>query len=225
MTIRLLLQLVFLFLTIAAQVASGGHFADENGNEQIIETTDLHPFWVVSESGSGYVDAKDLQIGDTFLGTNGELSTLVEKKRVEYPAGITVYNFTVDGNHDYFVIAQTAEFGQTCILVHNACNLPSIKKLQINIDHITSGHVAGGSRISANSTKTIFPSNWSENKIINAIKEAYANAKKIQTQLVNNETKIKLRGTSSDGMLIEMWVNVTTCELETAYPINVKLVP
>jgi hypothetical protein len=34
--------------------------------------------------------------------------------------GITVYNFTVDGNHDYFVIAQEYEFEQTCILVHNA---------------------------------------------------------------------------------------------------------
>jgi hypothetical protein len=45
---------------------------------------------------------------------------LVEKERVAYPAGITVYNFTVDGNHDYFVIAETGEYGQTCVLVHNA---------------------------------------------------------------------------------------------------------
>jgi hypothetical protein len=27
---------------------------------------------------------------------------------------------TIDGNHDYFVIAQEYEYGQTCILVHNA---------------------------------------------------------------------------------------------------------
>ncbi|MDR0521941.1 MAG: hypothetical protein LBH00_08845 [Planctomycetaceae bacterium] len=120
---------------------------DENGNEQVIETTDSHPFWVVSdnpelwraaqevvnENGTilyhenlgitedGYwVEAKDLHEGDVFIGANGELSTLVEKERVEFPEGITVYNFTVDGNHDYFVIAQTAELGQTCVLVHNA---------------------------------------------------------------------------------------------------------
>jgi hypothetical protein len=147
MITRLLLQSVFLFLTVAAQVAGGGRFADENGNEQVIETTDSHPFWVVTghpelwraaqevvnENGTtlyhenlgvtenGYWDeAKDLREGDVFIGANGELSTLVEKERVEFPEGITVYNFTVDGNHDYFVIAQTAELGQTSVLVHNA---------------------------------------------------------------------------------------------------------
>jgi hypothetical protein len=40
-------------------------------------------------------------------------------ERVVFPDGIKVYNFTVDGNHNYFVIAQTDEFGQTCVLVHN----------------------------------------------------------------------------------------------------------
>ncbi|MDR0886345.1 MAG: HINT domain-containing protein [Clostridiales Family XIII bacterium] len=120
---------------------------DANGNEQVIETTDSHPFWVVTdnpdlsraasevvtENGTvlyhenlgiteyGYwVEAKDLREGDVFIGANGELSCLVAKERAEFPEGITVYNFTVDGNHDYFVIAQTAEFGWTCVLVHNA---------------------------------------------------------------------------------------------------------
>jgi hypothetical protein len=69
---------------------------------------------------NGYwVEAKDLREGDVLLGVNGELSTVVSNERVEFPDGITVYNFTVDGNHDYFVIAQTDEFGQTCVLVHN----------------------------------------------------------------------------------------------------------
>jgi hypothetical protein len=118
MIIRLLFQLVFFFLTVAAQAAGGGRFADENGNEQVVETTDSHPFWVVNKDAR--VEARNLREGDVFIGTNGELSTLVEKERVEYPAEITVYNFTVDGNHDYFVIAQTAELGQTSVLVHNA---------------------------------------------------------------------------------------------------------
>jgi hypothetical protein len=122
---------------------------DENGHEQILETTDSHPFWVVtdnpdlnraaqeivSEDGTilyhenigvtehGYwVEAKDLQVGDIFLGANGELSCLTDKNRVEFPEGITVYNFTVDGNHDYFVIAniEAYENGVSVILVHNA---------------------------------------------------------------------------------------------------------
>jgi hypothetical protein len=73
----------------------------------------------VTEHGY-WVEAKDLRAGDVFLGANGEISILVSTERVEFPEGITVYNFTVDGNHDYFVIAQEYEFGQTCILVHNA---------------------------------------------------------------------------------------------------------
>jgi len=120
---------------------------DENGNEQVIETTDGHPFWVVTddpdleraaqgmidENGAilhhnniaptehgFWVEAKDLREGDVFLGANGELSTVVSIERVEYPDGIAVYNLTVDGNHSYFVIAQCDELGQTSILVHNA---------------------------------------------------------------------------------------------------------
>ena len=120
--------------------------ADEYGTMQVIETTDSHPFWVVTdepdleraartvvdengvtlyhenlESGlNGYwVEAKDLREGDVFLGANDELSTLVAKERVQFDATIRVYNFTVDGNHDYFIIAKTDEYGQTCVLVHN----------------------------------------------------------------------------------------------------------
>ena len=118
---------------------------DEEGNEQTIETTDSHPFWVVTDEpdleraarsvvdengvilyheniepglNGFWVEAKDLREGDVFIGANGELSTLVAKERVEFPDGIKVYNFTVDGNHNYFVVAQ-GEFGQTCMLVHN----------------------------------------------------------------------------------------------------------
>jgi len=120
---------------------------DEHGNEQVIETTDGHPFWVVTdepdleraaqgvidENGAilhhnniaptengFWVEAKDLREGDVFLGANGELSTVVSVERVEFPDGIAVYNLTVDGNHNYFVIAACDELGQTSILVHNA---------------------------------------------------------------------------------------------------------
>jgi len=48
------------------------------------------------------------------------LTTVVAIERVDYPDGIMVYNFSVDGNHNYFVIAEGDEYGQTSILVHNA---------------------------------------------------------------------------------------------------------
>ena len=121
--------------------------ADEYGRLQIIETTDSHPFWVVTDEPDleraarsvvdengvwlyhenvgpmehGYwVEAKDLREGDVFIGANGELSTFVSIERVVFPDGIKVYNFTVDGNHDYFVIAQVGDSSTSCILVHNA---------------------------------------------------------------------------------------------------------
>ena len=120
---------------------------DEHGIIQTIETTDGHPFWVVTdnpdlgrtarsvvdENGvllyhenlepglNGYwVEAKDLRVGDVFLGTNGELSTLTNIVRVEQSGGIAVFNFTVEGNHDYFILAKEYDYGQTCVLVHNA---------------------------------------------------------------------------------------------------------
>jgi hypothetical protein len=150
---------------------------DENGHEQIIETTDSHPFWVVTdepdlsraardivdengvilyhenlESGQNgfWVEAKDLKEGDVFLGANGELSILVSTERVEFPEGITVYNFTVDGNHDYFVIAETDEFGQTCILVHNANG-----SYTITLDNGMKYHGKGGMKRAEDSAKRI----------------------------------------------------------------------
>jgi len=116
---------------------------DENGREQIIETTDVHPFWVVTDTpdleraareladefyhenvapglNGFWVEAKDLRAGDVFLGVNGELSTLTNVVRVEQAGGIAVFNFTVEGNHNYFILAKDYEYGQTCVLVHNA---------------------------------------------------------------------------------------------------------
>ena len=161
-------------------------FIDENGNEQVIESTDVHPFWVVTdepdleraarsvvdengvtlyhenlESGlNGYwVEAKDLRVGDVVLGANGELSTLVSSERVVFPDGIKVYNFMVDGNHNYFIIAQVGEYGQTCILVHNAreCNiLGKSGEAQSGIKKNTEAYKVGDnkSRIPDGITKT-----------------------------------------------------------------------
>ena len=111
---------------------------DEQGNEQTIETTDSHPFWVVSDepdlsraageyvnengvwlyhegmdiTDDGYwVEAKDLHVGDVFLGANGKLSTLTNNVRVEQDGGIAVFNFEVEGNHNYFILAKNFGYG------------------------------------------------------------------------------------------------------------------
>ena len=128
---------------------------DDDGNEQVIETTDTHPFWVVTDEPdleraareladgfyhenidaglNGYwVEAKDLRVGDVFLGANGELSTLTNLVRVEQDGGIAVFNFTVEGNHNYFILAKEYEFGQTAVLVHNGECLSNSTGLKSN---------------------------------------------------------------------------------------------
>jgi len=61
-----------------------------------------------------------LRVGDVFLGANGELSTLTNIVRVEQSGGIAVFNFEVEGNRNYFILAKDYEYGQSCVLVHNA---------------------------------------------------------------------------------------------------------
>jgi hypothetical protein len=122
--------------------------SDSKGT-QTFETTDSHPFWVVTDkpdlsraardvvedNGSilhheniavtengYYVEAKNLKVGDIFIGASGELSTLKNTTRQEFPNGIKVYNFTVENNHNYFVIAnlEAYENNISVVLVHNA---------------------------------------------------------------------------------------------------------
>jgi hypothetical protein len=129
---------------------------DEHGHEQVIESTDVHPFWVVTdepdldraarevvdENGAllyhenlepglngFWVEAKDLRVGDVFLGANGELSTLTNIVRIEQDGGIAVFNFSVEGNHNYFILAKEYDSGQTCVLVHNVNCGPKFKKV------------------------------------------------------------------------------------------------
>ena len=70
-----------------------------------------------------WVEAKDLRVGDVFLGANGESSTLINIVRVEQDGGIAVFNFTVEGNHNYFILEKEYDYGQSCVLVHNADRL------------------------------------------------------------------------------------------------------
>ena len=127
---------------------------EPDGKVQTIQTTDIHPFWVVTDAPDAnrmaremvsvenvgaddltfehknigstkdgyYVEAGDLEIGDTFIGPRGEITTLENSVREEHPGGITVYNFEVEGDHNYFVIANLEAFhaGATPVLVHNS---------------------------------------------------------------------------------------------------------
>jgi RHS repeat-associated protein len=75
---------------------------------QKISTTGEHPFWTPDK---GWVEAKDLVVGSLVVTEDGRV---VDIDGMEHKTGsFTVYNFSVEGFHSYFV----SDLG---ILVHNA---------------------------------------------------------------------------------------------------------
>ncbi|TDN39906.1 hypothetical protein A8B98_16515 [Hymenobacter sp. UV11] len=85
---------------------------------EAIRTTSDHPFYVRGH----WVRVRRLRVGDSLVSQNGQRHVL---RRIELkPEHVTVYNFTVDELHTYFV-------GQNAILVHNSgpCDL-AIKETQ-----------------------------------------------------------------------------------------------
>lgn len=77
-----------------------------------VTVTDEHPFYV---TGLGWVMSGDLKVGDPLAQRDGS-STTIAAISVK-PADTTVYNFTVDGDHNYYVT-------DAQLLVHN-CRVPN----------------------------------------------------------------------------------------------------
>lgn len=93
-------------------------------------------------------------------------------------------------------------------------NLPSAKKLTINMEHIKTGHMPGGSR-NQKGLKSVFYGLTAE-QIRKAIIDAYNSGTKWKTQ----GDRILVRGYSDTyELLIEIWVNIKTYIIETAYPL------
>ncbi|WP_313732045.1 polymorphic toxin-type HINT domain-containing protein [Cohnella nanjingensis] len=123
---------------------------------EVITTTNEHPFWIV---GRGWVKSKDLEVGYVLTTSDGK-ELVIEKIEVKKEHK-TVYNFMVKDFHTYFV----SNLG---IWTHNACkpiNLPSSKSIDIDMDHIISGHTKGGSRATQSKIKDLFPENMSNSQI------------------------------------------------------------
>ena len=114
--------------------------------------------------------------------------------------------------------------------VKKAVSLPSWSKLTFKLEedgktiHLLNNHTVKGKgyqqSIAAGGRKGVFPEWMSDKQIFRNIREAYENSKKIETQIDNltGEKTVKLIGKSKDGMEIEMYVNTTTKQLNTAYP-------
>lgn len=91
-------------------------------------------------------------------------------------------------------------------------NLPKISAADVDLEHIVEGHRQGGKRVG--SAKTLFPAEWSDAEVLAAVLDAYRVAKKVLTQGV----RVKVHGVSH-GMTVELWVNMDTKRVETAYPL------
>ncbi|WP_020616238.1 polymorphic toxin-type HINT domain-containing protein [Paenibacillus daejeonensis] len=68
--------------------------------EKIIETTDNHPFWVEDK---GWIYADELKVGDNLQKADGSNLTIEKIEFVKLDEPVTVYNFTVDDYHTYYV--------------------------------------------------------------------------------------------------------------------------
>jgi hypothetical protein len=98
-------------------------------------------------------------------------------------------------------------------LVGKAVNLPSWRRVTINITHIASGHIRGGSRVSAG--KTLFPDSMNAQQVEKAVREAYRFGARVRTQ----GERALVQGMTKAGLKIEMWVNTVSKTIESAYPI------
>jgi RHS repeat-associated protein len=81
---------------------------------EVIECTPEHPFYV---EGVGFTPAGQLGIGTSIVTRAGPAVQVAKVERHDKPA--TVYNFTVEGTHTYFV-------GKSGLWVHNTCQIPWI---------------------------------------------------------------------------------------------------
>ncbi len=78
-------------------------------NDDEIETTPVHPFWVDGE----WVAAKDLREGDELTLADGSTATITKTYGEQLEEPVIVYNFEVSDFHTYYVT-------DNGVLVHNA---------------------------------------------------------------------------------------------------------
>jgi hypothetical protein len=85
-----------------------------NGSEQIVRTTEEHPFYVAH---AGWTRARNLRPGDRVAGLPEQL-LVCENTLEAHAAGITVFNLEIEHAHTYFVRSEGCE--SDVVWVHNA---------------------------------------------------------------------------------------------------------
>lgn len=96
-------------------------------------------------------------------------------------------------------------------------NLPAIKKVKIDMEHIRERHMLGGGNVF---DRDVFPDTWTVKDVESAITQAYGSARRIAQQAGSDfgGDKRSLLSGKGNGISIEMWLNESTKVIETAYP-------
>ncbi|QDU95666.1 polymorphic toxin-type HINT domain-containing protein [Lignipirellula cremea] len=95
------------------------------GGVQHFETTDEHPFYTVE---GAWVNAGDLKVSDQIQTRTGQLALICGTRSESRAKAVAVYNFSVIGNHTYYVVPAGDSLGAVNnreaaegFLVHNNC--------------------------------------------------------------------------------------------------------
>jgi hypothetical protein len=95
------------------------HYYELDTSYEVIRTTEEHPFWL---QGKGWTPASQLKAGDVLARADGDIQ-IHRMRLVQGPA--SVYNFTVEKTHTYFV-------GPNKLWVHNANIVCDVKHAQFS---------------------------------------------------------------------------------------------
>lgn len=93
-------------------------------------------------------------------------------------------------------------------------NMPAWKKIAIDMEEVSTGHMVGGKRLAPGNTKDVFIKGMTEDQVERAIRHAYRCGEVLNSQ---GKERVFVRGPFGPGK-IEMWVNKVTKTIETAWP-------
>lgn len=118
------------------------------------------------------------------------------------------FRFSVDPN-------AVGSFGGNVRIRPHPINLPSWRRIGIDMDHIAPRHMPGGALTGG---RDVFPEWMSARGASRDIRQAYRYGQRVRSQGDN----VLVRGPSAamPGRQIEMWVNTRTRQIETAYPFD-----
>jgi hypothetical protein len=145
---------------------------NNSGKEFIISGTPEHPFFVPSLNK--YIELQYLKEGIALKTDNGSFAKVKSLSKRE--GDFTVYNFEVEGTHNYFVASND---GGPAVNVHNTCKLSKIDGF-VDLTDRRKIHILNRHRHGANlPNKSEFPKTWSDDRILHQISDIVTDPKSI----------------------------------------------